>query len=186
MRRVLFAVLFLLTACGSSDYDRPPQGRPMRGTGMRQAGPMLLDVLPDDTWWRDNSLAAALNLSNDQFQALDRIAGDQRDEIARLERDLPVATRDLRSALNTDPTSAADITAAAQRIRDIRGSLFDRQAQMLSAERVVLTQKQWTTLLDQLQQQRGQRMNRGNDGYGGRGGRRGGYPRGGGGRPWPY
>ncbi len=192
MRRVSIALVLLLAACSSSDYDRPQDQPPTRGgyggrggARMRDAGPMLLDMIPDDTWWRDNALAAPLNLTTDQFQALDKIANDQRDEIARLERDLPIASRDLRTALNADPTSAGDITAAAQRIRDIRSSLFDRQVQMLSAERLVLTQKQWTTLLDQLQQQREQRMNRGNDGYGGRGGRRGGYPRGGG-RPWPY
>lgn len=63
---------------------------------------MLLDVIPDDTWWRNPALATPLNLSSDQFTALDRIANDQRDEIARLERDLRVATRDLRSALDRD------------------------------------------------------------------------------------
>ena len=154
----------------------------MRGARMRDFGPMLLDVVPDDTWWRDPALAAPLNLSNDQFTALDRIANDQRDEIARLERDLPIATRDLRNALDADPASASNINAAAQRVRDIRGSLFDRQAQMLSAERLVLTRDQWSRLLDELQQQR---MNRNNDYPRGRGGR-GGYPRGGRGRPWPY
>lgn len=160
----------------------------MRGGGrMRDAGPMLLDMLPDDAWWRDPALASPLSLTTDQFQALDKIVNDQRDEIARLDRDLPIATRDLRNALNADPASGADINAAANRVRDIRNSLFDRQMQMLSSERLVLTQKQWASLIDALQQQReDQRRNRGNDGYGGRGGRRGGYPRGGVGRPWPY
>ena len=187
MRRIWIALPLLLAACTSSDYDRPqPQDRPpMRGARVRDFGPMLLDVVPDDTWWRDPALAAPLNLSTDQFTALDRIANDQRDEIARLERDLPIATRDLRSALDSDPASANDISAAAQRVRDIRGLLFDRQAQMLSAERLVLTKDQWSRLLDELRQQREQRMNRNNDNPRGRGGR-GGYPRGGRGRPWPY
>jgi hypothetical protein len=81
--------------------------------------------------------------------------------------------------------TAADIAIAAQRLRNIRDSLFDRQAQMLSAERLVLTKQQWSKLLDALQQRREQRFDRGDGGYpGGRGGR-GGYPRGGRGRPWP-
>ena len=154
----------------------------MRGARMRDFGPMLLDVIPDDTWWRDAALAAPLNLSSDQFTALDRIANDQRDDISRLQRDLPIATRDLRTALDANPAMASDITAAAQRVRDIRASLFDREAQMLAAERLVLTKDQWSKLLDELQQQRDDR-NRGDDNY--RGGRRGGYPRGGRGRPWP-
>ena len=150
------------------------------GARMRDMGPMLLDVIPDDTWWHEPALAAPLNLSSDQFAALDRIANDQRDDIARLQRDLPIASRDLRSALDANPATAGDITAAAQRVRDIRASLFDREAQMLSAERLVLTKDQWSRLLDELQRQRDDR--RGNDDY--RGGRRGGYPRGGRGRPW--
>lgn len=184
MRRIAIVLALLFAACSSSDYDRP-RDRPMRGARMRDMGPMLLDVIPDDTWWRDPALAAPLNLSSDQFTALDRISGDQRDEIARLERDLPIATRDLRSALDRNPATADDINAAAQRVRDLRASLFDRQVQMVSAERLVLSQDQWFRLLDELRQQREQR-DRGDDGYrGGRGGR-GGYPRGGRGRPWPY
>jgi Spy/CpxP family protein refolding chaperone len=191
MRHLSLALaLLLLAGCSSSsDYNQPPDRQPMRGGRMRDAGPMLLDMIPDDTWWRDNALAAPLNLTSDQFVSLDRIADNQRDEIARLDRDLPVATRDLRNAMNADPASAADITSAANRLRDIRNSLFDHQLQMVSAERLVLTQRQWSLLVEQLQREREQqRMNRGNDGgYGGRGrGGRGGYPRGGIGRPWPY
>jgi len=186
MRRLsALLVLLLIAACSSSDYD-DPRGRPAR---VRDAVPMLLDVIPDDSWWRDFAIAEPLNLSEEQFKTLDRIAAEQRDEIARLERDLPVAAKDFRAALDADPTSAAGITTAAQRVRSIRDSLFDRQAQMLSAERLVLSGQQWTKLVRALQQQqRDERMNRrGTGDYpgGARGGGRGGYPRGGRGRPWP-
>lgn len=186
MRRLsALLVLLLIAACSSSDYD-DPRGRPAR---VRDAVPMLLDVIPDDSWWRDFAIAEPLNLSEEQFKTLDRIAAEQRDEIARLERDLPVAAKDFRAALDADPTSAAGITTAAQRVRSIRDSLFDRQAQMLAAERLVLSGQQWTKLVRALQQQqRDERMNRrGTGDYpgGARGGGRGGYPRGGRGRPWP-
>jgi Spy/CpxP family protein refolding chaperone len=199
MRRLsALLVLLLIAACSSSDYD-DPRGRPPRGgdgerggygrpARVREAVPMLLDVVPDDSWWRDFAIAEPLNLSEDQFKSLDKIAAEQRDEIARLERDLPVAAKDLRAALDADPTSAAGITTAAQRVRSIRDSLFDRQAQMLAAERLVLSGQQWTKLVQELKQQRDDRMNRrGNGDYpgGNRGGGRGGYPRGGRGRPWP-
>jgi hypothetical protein len=182
MRRVCIALLLLLAACASSDNDRPrPGDRSARGgSRMRDMGPMLVDIIPQDTWWHEPALATPLNLTSDQFAALDRIANDQRENIARLQRDLPIATRDLRGALDANPATEDDIMAAAHRVRDIRASLFDREAQMLSAERLVLTKDQWSKLLDELQRQRDDR-GRGNDDNRGQ---RGGYPRGGRGRPW--
>jgi Spy/CpxP family protein refolding chaperone len=193
--RYLSAFLILcLAACASSDDDRPaerPADRPsMRGDrGMRSAsyGPMLLDVVPENSWWRDLALAEPLNLTNEQFVALDKIETDNQSEIFRLEQDLPIAVRDLRTAMDADPASTADITTAAQRLRNLRDSLFDRQAQMLAAERVVLTKQQWSTLTNGLQARREQRIDRGNS-RGGQHGGRGGYPRGGRGgssTPWP-
>jgi hypothetical protein len=188
MRPLSIVLVLALFGCASSDTpeDRP-RARGGRGGGYqraaaRDAGPMLLDIVPDDTWWRDFRLAEPLNLSNEQYQALDKIAADSRDEIARLQNDLPVAVRDFRNALLVDPAVQSDITTAAQRVRSIRDSIFDRQAQMLAAERLVLTKQQWSKLLDELQARRDERMDR-TDGYP-RGGR-GGYPRGGRGRPWP-
>ena len=181
MRRLSIVLALALAASCSSNYD---QDMPPRRSDFRRApaGPMLLDIVPDGTWWRDMSLVEPLNLTNDQLARLDKIASDQRDEIARLERDLPVATRDFRNILQTQSPAAADITAAANRVRDLRNSLFDRQVQMLTAERLVLTDQQWAKLQNELQDRRQQRMQ--DDGrYRGRGG----YPRGGRGRPgWPY
>ncbi|HSP13587.1 MAG TPA: hypothetical protein VLV78_02415 [Thermoanaerobaculia bacterium] len=189
MRRLWFILVLALFGCATYDtpQDEPP-ARGGRGGGYQRAaardlGPMLLEIVPDDTWWRDLRLAEPLNLTNDQLQALDKIAADQRDEIARLERDLPIATRDFRDALLIDPAVQADITSAAQRVRSIRDSIFDRQAQMIADERLILTKQQWSKLLDELQARRDERMNRNEGGYP-RGGR-GGYPRGGRGRPWP-
>jgi Spy/CpxP family protein refolding chaperone len=179
MRRLSALLILLLAACSSSDYDRPRDRPPMRGgepARVRDMEPMLLDVVPGDSWWRDPALAEPLNLTTDQFQALEKIAIDDRDEIARLERDLPIAQRDLRNAIDVDPPSRVDITTAADRVRSIRDSLFDREVQMLAAERLVLTRQQWSKLMDELEQRRrDQRMDR-NNAYP-RGGR-GGYPRG--------
>lgn len=186
MRRLSIVLAFALAAC-SSGYDQPPTQSPDRGpyrrAAVRDAGPMLLDIIPDDVWWRDVALVEPLNLTNDQIAQLDKADRDQRDDINRLERDLPVAQRDFRNILQTQTPSAADITAAANRVRDLRNSLYDRQVQMLTAERLVLNDQQWAKLLSELQDRRQQRMNRDEGGYRGRGG----YPRGGrGGRPRPY
>jgi hypothetical protein len=80
-----------------------------------------------------------------------------------------VAMRDVRSVLDANQPSTADIVTAGQRLRTLRDTLFDRQIQMLAAERAILTQSQWQTLQQQLQARRSQR--RQDNGYPRRGGR---------------
>ena len=81
--------------------------------------------------------------------------------------------------LDTEKPAAPEIVTAAMRVRAIRDSAFEHQAQLLAAERALLTQRQWQSLQSALQTQRDRRDD-GGSGYP-RGGRRGGR---GGGR-WP-
>ena len=150
--------------------DRPqPRGRgPMAGDVYR-ASTTDLDLLPPADWWHQPSIAGAVNLTPDQYAALDKIAADQRDEVARMERDSTVGLRDLRQVLDSSQPSSADIMAAAQRLRALRDNLFDRQVRMLAAERQVLSLQQWETLQQQLQSVRSERGDR--SGYPRRGGR---------------
>jgi Spy/CpxP family protein refolding chaperone len=186
-RLLILAVTTLtLVACSSSDYDHPQPrrgNRPEGGDGTyarARTTPGVLDMLPPPDWWHDPQIATPLNLTADQYAALDKIATEQADAIARLERDSMVAVRDLRQALESNQPAAADIVSAGQRLRGLRDALFDRQVQMLAAERQVLTLQQWETLQAQLQSRsRGTDSNRG---YPRRGGGRGGM--GGRGR-WP-
>ena len=178
MRRLLILAVAALSmiACSSSDYDQP-QPTPRRpgatddgGYSRARTTSGLLDMLPPAGWWHQPQLAEPLHLTADQFAALDKIAADQADEIARLDRDSMVAVRDLRQVLQSNQPGSADIVTAGQRLRSLRDTLFDRQLQMLVAERAVLTQQQWQTLQTQLQS-RPSRMD--NGGYPRRGGRGG-------------
>jgi hypothetical protein len=185
MKRLAAAALLLAAACTSSDSNQPPQRGPRGGGGggygyrpPQASGP--LDMLPPAQWWHDPQIEAAVSLSNDQFTQLDKIAKEPEDEIARLERDSTTAARDLRTLLDTEKPSSPDIVTAAMRVRAIRDSAFEQQAQLLAAERALLTQRQWQwqSLQSALQSQRQER--RDDNGYAPRG-RRGGR---GGGR-WP-
>jgi Spy/CpxP family protein refolding chaperone len=172
------AALLLLAACASNDYDQPSQRPPMRGSGgygfrpPQATGP--LDMLPPAQWWHDPQIAATVNLTNDQIASLDKVAKDHEDEIARLDRDTLTAARDVRTLLETEQPSQGDIVAAAQRLRAIRDSAFEHQAQLLAAERGILTRQQWQSLQTAIQDQRRER--RDDTGYprGRRGGRGGG------------
>jgi Spy/CpxP family protein refolding chaperone len=174
MKRTAIALLVLLAAACSSTYDDAPQRAPRA----QRTAAGALDMLPPDQWWRDPQIAGSVNLTSDQVSQLDNLSKTQGDDAARLERDSMVAIRDLRTTLGTDKPSADDITNAASRIKQLRDALFDRQVQLLAAQRTLLTQQQWSALQTALQSEREERMNnRGRGGYpGGMGGRgRGGW-----------
>lgn len=196
-RLAIVAATLLLAACSSTDYDEParaPEGRrpPMtagsRG-GMGGTADVGLGLMPIDNWWHDPQIAEPLNLSGDQYAALDRIRTEQGDEIQRLQRDSMVALRDFRQSLTAEKPTSDDIVAAGQRVRALRDQILERQVRLIAAERVVLTADQWQKLQQQLQQERGDwRNNRNVPGRPGRG--RGGWgggmtPRGGRGG-WGY
>jgi hypothetical protein len=163
------------------DRDRRPQGYPGGGEGRggfararAEGAGDGLEMMPPSDWWHDPRISVAVNLTPDQASSLDRISNDQSAEIAKLERDSMVASRDLRQAVESSQPAAADITGAGQRLRGIRDALFDRRVQLLASERTLLTQQQWTALQNAIAASRNRdsdRPNRG--GYGGRGGRGG-------------
>ena len=180
-RLAILAFATLLLATCASDNDQggySPRGRPMGGGGYGGDGGTYvaqrptgagLDMLPPADWWHQPMLADPVKLSADQMTSLDKIAQDQGNDASRIETDMTIAVRDLRTQLDSSQPSSADIVTAGQRIRALRDSLFDRQLQMLAAERTVLTQQQWQTLQNQLQQRRSQRNM--DNGYPRRGGR---------------
>ena len=172
MKRFAAVAAILIAACSSSDYDQPPQrSARMRPTQERTAG--ALDMLPPAQWWHDPQIATAVSLSNDQLTSLDLVAKQHEDEIARLERDSMTAARDLRTLLDAEQPAAPEIVTAAMRLRAIRDSAFEHQAQLLAAERALLTKRQWDSLQSAMQSERQDR--REGDSYPrGRRGRRGG------------
>lgn len=175
----LLALAFVTCTSDMDDRDRrPPQGYPGggdRGGFARARAEGASDGLemPPSDWWHDPRISVAVNLTPDQASSLDRMSNEQNAEIAKLDRDSMVAARDLRQMVESNQPSAADITAAGQRLRGIRDALFDRRVQLLASERTLLTQQQWTALQDAIAASRTRDTGRPNRGYGGRGGRGG-------------
>jgi Spy/CpxP family protein refolding chaperone len=171
---VFAAVAVVAVSCSSYDSDEPVYSPRAAGGSFATNLDMLL---PPSDWWHQPMLADAVKLSADQMTALDKIAQDQGNDVRRIENDMTIAVRDLRALLDSNQPSQNDIIAAGQRIRQMRDSLFDRQLQMLAAERTVLTRDQWQTLQDQLRERRQQRNREGYPRRGGRGmGGRGRWP----------
>ena len=167
-RFVILALPLVVLACTSNDNDvYQPRSRPNMTP---RAEPAALDMLPPADWWHQPQIADAVKVSADQMTSLDKIAQDQGNDVARIETDMTIATRDLRTQLDAVSPSQNDIITAGDRIRDLRTAMFDRQLSMLAAERTVLTRDQWQSLQDALRNQRQQQRN---DYYPRRGGRGG-------------
>jgi hypothetical protein len=179
----LITIVFISCTSDTDNMDRRPRSYPGAADGDRPGGFARanasdgLEMMPPSDWWRDPQISVAVALTAEQIASLDRISHEQGDEIAKLERDSMVAARELRQSFDVTQPTAADITAAGQRLRGIRDALFDRRVQMFAAERTLLTQTQWQALQQQLassankRPDRGDRGGRGGRGRGGRGGR---------------
>jgi hypothetical protein len=183
------ATLGLIAACSSSTTDEPAApAAEARRTSIALSRPAgALDLLPPPLWWNEPQIAAPLHLATSQLDALDAIQRDQAPAIERVRGESMTAARDLRLVVEADHATAADITAAGQRLKVVRGDLLDREVTMLADERLVLTKEQWSSLQAQLERLASEARERRREG--GYGGRRGGMPGGGRGRPgggrWP-
>lgn len=103
-------------------------------------------LFPPPRWWQDDAIVATVKLDANQINRLDALQKEHGDAIAKLERDLAVATRELRSSLEAQPVVAEKIIAAGDRLSALRSSLFHEQIVMLAAQRAILTQRQWSSL----------------------------------------
>jgi Spy/CpxP family protein refolding chaperone len=165
MRARLWLVLML--TCGSllaqpRERMRPPER-----------------LLPPAQWWHDAALSAGVKLSAAQQKQLDGLNA-QGEEIAKLERDLTTATRDIRTALEAENASSKDIIAAGDRAAALRTTLFNREIRLLAAQREILTKSQWAALENALEERRpprGEGRGLGGPPPGGMGGRGGRPPR---------
>lgn len=181
---MLLLLALLVAACSASNYDEDEPRSAPRHAMSDDDGPAQVQgigglMLPPADWWRQAEIANLVKPTADQVAALDKLQTDQGDEIAKLERDMSVAERDLRNVLESDKPATDAIVTAGQRIRTMRDDIFDRQLRFLAAQRTILTREQWSSLQDAI---RMTRRERNRNGMGGRGGR-GAYPGRGGRRP---
>src|SRR5947209_10949529 len=122
----------LVAACSASKYDDDePRSAPRRAMSDDDGSAQVQGIgglmLPPVDWWRQAEIANLVKPTADQVAALDKLQTDQGDEIAKLERDIGTAERDLRNVLESDKPATDAIVTAGQRIRTMRDDIFDRQ-----------------------------------------------------------
>jgi len=161
---ILLVASPLLFSCASSDPP-PRYGGPPPDRGASIAG---LDLTLPGVWWRESQVAGSLDLTGEQFQRLDALQ-PQVEEVARLERDVMMAVREIRTALESRNATAAAIVAASSHFRELQQLLTGKQIEMLAAQREILTAEQWETLQRVLTEERRPRRPEGEFGPGGPG-----------------
>ena len=101
---------------------------------------------PQAQWWRDESIAAELELTVDHVSAIDDLmtvsSGDANQE-RQQERQLSL--RYLR-ALAQEPYDPAMVDRVSERLIEVLSSKHRRRVQNIRALRDILTEEQWTKL----------------------------------------
>jgi hypothetical protein len=116
----LVVALTLVSCASDSLPDRTGAPPPMMSQG--EEGRSRADSLfPPPNWWHDD-VASAVALDGDQLKRLDALQEDQGAEIARLERDLMLSVRDVRSAFDQAQPADDQVTSSGER----RGSFAMR------------------------------------------------------------
>jgi len=97
-------------------------------------------------WWRDESIAAELELTDDQVRVInDLMTVSSGDANQQLQQERQVTLRYLR-VLAQEPYDAALADRLSERLIEVLANEQRRRIQNVRALRDILTQEQWTTL----------------------------------------
>lgn len=149
--RFMFIVMaiatgFFLFGCSQSHSpdSAPPadqkEGQASAEGSKRAQGPVM--------WWRDESIVAELELSDDQVRTIDELMAENSgggDKQRQQERQLTL--RYLRT-LNQEPYNAALADQLGQKLLEALSSEHRRRIERIRALRDILTHEQWTKMWD--------------------------------------
>ena len=108
--------------------------------------------LPPGKWWRRPDIVQTLGLTDDQQDRLDAVFRAAANELIDAKAEFDKATIALRGELDKPQLDRNAIRAIAQRINQARSRRFDREVLMLVDMRAVLTDQQWKTMRNELEQ----------------------------------
>lgn len=131
---ITFAILLLSTAAA------------IAAEGLRPAAGM-----PPGKWWSRPEIVKQLGLTKEQRDKLDEIFRSTASTLIDLKGDVEKRTIDLRGQLDQEQLNRQAIQAAATRLNEARGKLFERELMMLVDMRGVLTPEQWNQFRDTLE-----------------------------------
>ncbi|RLE26374.1 MAG: hypothetical protein DRJ65_05685 [Acidobacteria bacterium] len=103
---------------------------------------------PHGQWWRDESIAVELGMTDDQVQAInDLMTVSPEDSDQRRQQERQLSLKYLR-ALAQEPYDPALVDSLSERLTEVLSSKSRRRIQRVHVLRDILTQEQWTKLWD--------------------------------------
>ncbi len=106
--------------------------------------------LPPGKWWRRQEVITFLSLSTEQQDRLENVFAGSAAELIDLRGEVEKQNIALRVALDRPVLEREQVRAAAQRLNEARGRLFQRELMMLVDMRAVLSEQQWNRMRNQL------------------------------------
>ena len=119
------------------------------------AGQML--EMPPGKWWKRPAVAGSLGLSAEQQQRLDEVFAKNRRTFVDLKADVDRRTIDLEDLLADRGADPKKVAAASEALEQARGRLGKARTMMVVEMRGILTEEQWTRIVDRRDQWRAER-----------------------------
>lgn len=114
--------------------------------------------LPPGKWWNRPEVVKKLALTGEQRTRLDEVFRTSAPTLIDLKGEVEKRSIDLRGQLDQEQLNRQAIQAAAARLNESRGKLFERELMMLVDMRGVLSPDQWNQFRDTLERREDGRM----------------------------
>ena len=113
--------------------------------------------MPPGKWWKRPAIVESLGLSAEQQQRLDEVFTKNRRAFVDLKADVDRRTIDLEDLLADRTADPKRVGAASEALEQARGRLGKARTRMVVEMRGILTEEQWTRIVDRREQWRAQR-----------------------------
>ena len=113
--------------------------------------------MPAGKWWKRPPVVESLKLSAEQQERLDEVFSKNRRAFVDLKADVDRRTIDLEDLLAARDVDPKKVGAASEALEQARGRLGKARTMMVVEMRGILTEEQWTKIVDRRDQWRSER-----------------------------
>ena len=119
--------------------------------------PAQMIEVPAGKWWKRQAIVEGLKLSAEQQERLDEVFSKNRRAFVDLKADVDRRTIDLEDLLAARDVDPKKVGAVSDALEQARGRLGKARTMMVVEMRGILTEEQWTKIVDRRDQWRSER-----------------------------